>query len=105
MWDIRLFCRDKMGLSDTALGHLPWPELLQRLVSVQRNVRLSLRGDLSQHDIVMRIMRKDDYLIGAISDDSGAFCICVFRSGDAAYVGKGKRHMPTTYLIYIISMG
>lgn len=54
-----------MGLSDTTLGHLPWPELLQRIVAVQRSVRLSLRGDLSQHDIVMRIMRKDDYLIGA----------------------------------------
>lgn len=53
-----------MGLSDTTLGHLPWPELLQRIVAIQRNVRLSLRGDLSQHDIVMRIMRKDDYLIG-----------------------------------------
>lgn len=67
MWDIRLFCRDRMGLSDQALGHLPWPELLQRIVAVQRSVRLSLRGDLSQHDIVMRIMRKDDYLIGAVN--------------------------------------
>jgi autophagy-related protein 9 len=64
LWDIRQFCQERMGLSDSALANLPWPELLQRLVAVQRSVRLSLRGDLSQHDIVMRIMRKDDYLMG-----------------------------------------
>lgn len=55
-----------MGLSDTALTHLPWPELLRRLVAVQRTVKLSLRGELSQHDVVMRVMRKDDFLIGAL---------------------------------------
>lgn len=56
-----------MGLSDAALTHLPWPELLRRLVAIQRTVKLSLRGELSQHDIVMRVMRKDDFLIGVCS--------------------------------------
>jgi hypothetical protein len=34
---------------------------------VQASVRLSLRGELSEHDVVMRIMRRDDYLIGALA--------------------------------------
>lgn len=65
--DIQYFCQNRMGLSDAALTHLPWPELLRRLVATQRTVKLSLRGELSQHDIVMRVMRKDDFLIGAPS--------------------------------------
>ena len=88
MWDIRLFCRDRMGLSDAALGNLPWPELLQRIVAVQRSVRLSLRGDLSQHDIVMRIMRKDDFLIGApapVSPRPRTMCLLPARD-EAGYL-------------------
>jgi autophagy-related protein 9 len=53
-----------MGITDSHLGYMPWPELLHRVVALQKSVRLTLRGELSEHDIVMRIMRKDDYLIG-----------------------------------------
>jgi autophagy-related protein 9 len=63
--DIQDFCRNRIGISDVHLGNMPWPELLLRVVALQRSVKLSLRGELSEHDIVMRVMRKDDYLIGA----------------------------------------
>lgn len=60
------FCTNKMGISDAALAGMPWPELLHRVVRLQRTVRLSLRDELREHDIVARITRKDDYLIGAL---------------------------------------
>lgn len=59
------FCRNRMGVADAHLAYMPWPEMLHRLVALQQSVRLSLRGEFTEHDIVMRIMRRDDYLIGA----------------------------------------
>jgi Autophagy protein ATG9 len=35
-------------------------------LQVQRNLRLCIKRDLTEHDIVSRIMRKDNYLIGAL---------------------------------------
>lgn len=35
------------------------------LAQVQQRVRLCISRDLSEHDIVQRIMRKENYLIGA----------------------------------------
>ena len=63
--DVQDFCRNKLGISDARLQYMPWPEVLHRLVRLQRSVKLCLAGELSEHDIVMRIMRRDDYLIGA----------------------------------------
>jgi autophagy-related protein 9 len=63
--DVQDFCRNKLGISDTRLQYMPWPEVLHRLVRLQRSVKLCLTGELSEHDIVMRLMRRDDYLIGA----------------------------------------
>jgi hypothetical protein len=63
--DIQDFCHNKLGVSDSRMAYMPWPEVLYRLVHLQKSVKLSLRGELSEHDIVMRIMRRDDYLIGA----------------------------------------
>ena len=38
---------------------------------MQRNLRLCIKRDLTEHDIVSRIMRKDNYLIGALGIASG----------------------------------
>ena len=42
-----------------------WPEVAHRIVEVQQNLRLCIKRDLTEHDIVSRIMRRDNYLIGA----------------------------------------
>lgn len=34
-------------------------------MQVQERMKLCVKRDLSEHDIVSRIMRKDNYLIGA----------------------------------------
>ena len=64
--DTRDFCRNKLGVSDAQLRYMPWPDLLHRLVLLQRSLKLSLRADLSEHAIVMRICRRDDFLVGAL---------------------------------------
>jgi autophagy-related protein 9 len=41
---------------------MTWSEVLHRIVLVQRHARLCAVRDLDEHDIVARIMRKDNYL-------------------------------------------
>lgn len=46
---------------------MKWPMLVDKLVEVQRRQRLCIVKELSAHDIVSRIMRKDNYLIGLLN--------------------------------------
>lgn len=57
-------------------GHMPpalqvrmmtWSELLHRLVLVQGTTRLCAVRDLDELDIVGRVMRKENYLIGMLN--------------------------------------
>lgn len=41
---------------------MTWSEVVHRIVLVQRHTRLCAVRDLDEHDIVSRIMRKDNYL-------------------------------------------
>jgi autophagy-related protein 9 len=41
---------------------MTWSEVVHRMVLVQRHTRLCAARDLDEHDIVGRIMRKDNYL-------------------------------------------
>lgn len=46
---------------------MTWSEVVHRIVLVQRTTRLCVVRDLSEHDIVGRIMRKENYLIGMLN--------------------------------------
>ena len=49
-------CTASIGRADTG-SYAPW--------QVQQRVKLCVKRDLTEHDIVSRIMRKENYLIGA----------------------------------------
>jgi len=42
---------------------------------VQQRVKLCVKRDLTEHDIVSRIMRKENYLIGAQQLDTCSDCV------------------------------
>lgn len=65
--EVRHFCNARLGLSERAMQTVTWPEVARRIVDVQRNLRLCIKRDLTEHDIVSRIMRKDNYLIGMLN--------------------------------------
>lgn len=46
---------------------LSWPELVHRVVRIQRRIRLCVSRDLNEHDIISRIMRKDNYMLGMLN--------------------------------------
>jgi len=66
---MRKFCNQKLALSDRDLYTITWPEVLQRVVHLQATTRLSIARDLNEHDIVARILRKENYLTGMVNRD------------------------------------
>lgn len=65
--EVRHFFAAHLGLSERAVRAATWPEVAARLVAAQRNVRLCISRDLTEHDIVSRIMRRDNFLIGMLN--------------------------------------
>jgi autophagy-related protein 9 len=65
--EVRHFFAYNIGMSERSLRAATWPEIASRLVTAQRTVRLCISKDLTEHDIVSRIMRKDNYLIGMLN--------------------------------------
>lgn len=62
-----------LHISDRELQTSSWSALLDKIVKFQENQRLSVVRDLSAHDVVMRIMRRDNYLIGMVN--KGVFAV------------------------------
>ncbi|KAI3424722.1 hypothetical protein D9Q98_008111 [Chlorella vulgaris] len=65
--EVKHFCNHKLGISERQMGTVTWPEVAHRLVQVQRRHRLCMARDLSEHDIVARVMRKENYLVGMLN--------------------------------------
>lgn len=63
----RRFCSQKLALSDRDLVTITWPEVLQRVVHLQATTRLCISREMNEHDIVTRILRKENYLIGMVN--------------------------------------
>ncbi|KAF6253428.1 autophagy protein Apg9-domain-containing protein [Scenedesmus sp. NREL 46B-D3] len=70
--DVKHFINNKLGISDRQIRMMTWSELLHRLVLVQRTSRLCAARDLDELDVVGRIMRKDNYLIGMLNAGEAA---------------------------------
>jgi autophagy-related protein 9 len=46
---------------------ITWPEVVARVVHLQATTRVSIVRDLNEHDIVARILRKENYLLGMLN--------------------------------------
>lgn len=54
---------------------MPWATILEKVVELQSTCQLCVTKDLSAHDVVMRLMRKENYLIGMLNKGVLAFPI------------------------------
>ena len=63
------FYREKLGLRLSDLNEMQWHEVLQRLILLHEHGihRVAIQDKLTEHDVVLRIMRKDNYMIGLIN--------------------------------------
>ncbi|MCO5613542.1 hypothetical protein L7F22_067819 [Adiantum nelumboides] len=70
---VRRFYHHRLQISDRELQTLSWSALLNKIVNFQEHQRLCGVRELSAHDVVMRIMRRDNYLIGMVN--KGVFAV------------------------------
>lgn len=63
------FYRDKLNISDSELENLEWPVVIERLIFSHRagNVQILPKPDMTVNDVVLRIMRSENYLIALIN--------------------------------------
>ncbi|XP_057836521.2 autophagy-related protein 9 [Cryptomeria japonica] len=65
--EIRDFYQKSLNITDQELQRMSWSAVLEKTIQFQSIERLCVVKDLSAHDVVMRIMRKDNYLIGMLN--------------------------------------
>jgi autophagy-related protein 9 len=63
------FYREKLGIKVSELQTFEWDEIVQRLIRLHDHGihRVVIKDKLNEHDVVLRIMRKDNYMIGLIN--------------------------------------
>ncbi|KAF3335190.1 autophagy-related protein 9-like protein [Carex littledalei] len=64
---VRRFYYNSLHVTDQEIQTKPWPRILEKLVRLQRTQRLCVVKDLTEHEVVMRIMRKENFLIGMLN--------------------------------------
>ncbi|XP_020211468.1 autophagy-related protein 9 isoform X2 [Cajanus cajan] len=79
--EIRHFYYNSLHVTDNEIQTMPWATILEKVVLVQRSQQLCVVKDLSAHDIVMRLMRKENYLIGMLNKGVLAFPISQWFPG------------------------
>ncbi|KAH9324285.1 hypothetical protein KI387_004463 [Taxus chinensis] len=65
--EIRDFYQKGLNITDQELQRMSWSAVLEKTITFQSIERLCVVKDLSAHDVVLRIMRKDNYLIGMLN--------------------------------------
>ncbi|KAH0886580.1 hypothetical protein HID58_062676, partial [Brassica napus] len=65
--DFRHFYYNSLHVTDNEILTMPWETVLEKVVQLQSSQRLCVVKDLSAHDIIMRLMRKENYLIGILN--------------------------------------
>lgn len=63
------FYREKLGIRSTDLVEYSWDDVVQRLIRLHDHGlhRVAVKEKLTEEDVVLRIMRKENYLIGMIN--------------------------------------
>ncbi|KAL4558687.1 hypothetical protein LXL04_036888 [Taraxacum kok-saghyz] len=87
--EIRQFYINSLGVTDNEMQTTPWASILEKVVEIQESQQLCVVKDLSAHDIVMRLMRKENYLIGMLNKGVLSFPISSWVPGAGPTVKKG----------------
>ncbi|XP_061358504.1 autophagy-related protein 9-like isoform X2 [Gastrolobium bilobum] len=79
--EIRQFYFNSLHVTDNEIQTMPWATIIEKVVLVQSSRQLCVVKDLSAHDMVMRLMRKENYLIGMLNKGVLAFPISQWVPG------------------------
>ncbi|XP_062148261.1 autophagy-related protein 9 [Alnus glutinosa] len=87
---IRHFYYNSLHVTDNEIQTMPWATILEKVVRLQSSQQLCVVKDLSAHDVVMRLMRKENYLIGMVNKGVLAFPISQWIPGVGPTVKFGS---------------
>ncbi|TQD73431.1 hypothetical protein C1H46_041017 [Malus baccata] len=87
---VRHFYHNSLHVTDNEIQTMPWASILEKVVQLQRSQQLCVVKDLSAHDVVMRLMRKENYLIGMLNKGVLAFPISQWVPGAGPTVKFGS---------------
>ncbi|XP_002532369.2 autophagy-related protein 9 [Ricinus communis] len=86
---IRHFYYNSLHVTDNEIHTMPWATILEKVVQLQSSQQLCVVKDLSAHEVVMRLMRKENYLIGMLNKGVLAFPISPWVPGTGPIVKYG----------------
>ncbi|KAB1213735.1 Autophagy-related protein 9 [Morella rubra] len=87
---IRHFYYTSLHVTDKEIQTLPWATIVEKVVQLQSSQQLCVVKDLSAHDVMMRLMRKENYLIGMLNKGVLAFPISQWVPGAGPTVKLGS---------------
>ncbi|CAL4921765.1 unnamed protein product [Urochloa decumbens] len=93
--NVRQFYYDSLKVNDLEIQTISWPKIIEKVVLLQKSQKLCVVRDLSEHDIIMRIMRKENYLIGMVNKGILSFPIRSYMPGAGPTVSShehGRRN-------------
>lgn len=88
-----------LDVNDKEIQTIPWSSILEKVVQVQESQQLCVIKDLSAHDIIMRMMRKENYLIGMLNKGVLAFPISQWVPGAGPASKKGPDCMQNRLML------
>jgi hypothetical protein len=64
-----------LGITLSTLQTLRWDEVVQRLITLHEHkvYRVAVKDKLTAHDVVLRIMRGDNYMVALVNK----VCMCL----------------------------
>lgn len=67
--DVSLVVREKLGIDLKILETISWNDVVQRLIRLHEHkiYRVAVKDRLTEHDVVSRVMRKENYMIALIN--------------------------------------
>ncbi|CAA0832170.1 autophagy 9 (APG9 [Striga hermonthica] len=86
---IRRFYYSSLHVTDNEIQTMPWSSILEKVVHVQHSQKLCVVKDLSIHDVVMRLMRKENYLIGMLNKGVLSFPMSWWVPGAGTTINVG----------------
>ncbi|KAJ6736226.1 APG9 AUTOPHAGY 9 [Salix viminalis] len=87
---IRRFYYNSLHVTDNEIQTMPWATVLEKVVQLQHSQQLCVVKDLTAHDIILRLMRKENYLIGMLNKGVLAFPISLWIPGVGPTVRTGS---------------
>nr|CAJ30214.1 autophagy protein 9 [Zea mays] len=96
--NVRQFYYDRLKGNDLEIQTISWPKIIEKVVLLQKSQQLCVVKDLSEHDIIMRLMRKQNYLIGMVNKGIIAFPVACWLPGVGPTVSS-RFHGRKSYLM------